>query len=349
MIGSPGWQVTVSTPASQPATAAASPDAASSADASSEDASPADATSLPGSVASRKACVTEAGSEILNDVRIDASDAALLACADIEARIHRILAHWSRSVRENVLEMSRLNVHVDKAIPGHRGLGSGTQLGLAIGRALSELSGETFVSTETLAERTGRGLRSAVGTWGFESGGLIVDGGKLPEQSVGSCVARCDFPEAWRFLLIAPSGGYGLSGADEVAAFERLQGMPTSRTERLCRIALMDLLPAIADADITAASTALTEYGRVSGEYFSVVQGGVFADDRMAEIGRRVTHRGRGFFQTSWGPTCAALCASDDELADLQRELEADSSGSLTLIAARPLNRGASVITQPAD
>lgn len=236
-------------------------------------------------------------------------------------------------------------MHVKKAIPGHRGLGSGTQLGLAIGRALSELSGELEVSAATLAERTGRGLRSAVGTWGFESGGLIVDGGKLPQQTVGTCVSRCDFPDAWRFLLIAPADGHGLSGADEVAAFEKLQGMPTERTERLCQVALMDLLPAIADADISAASTALTEYGRISGEYFSAVQGGVFADGRMADIGHLVSQRGRGFIQTSWGPTCAALCENDDELADLQNELEIVDAGSLILTAARPLNRGALVST----
>jgi beta-ribofuranosylaminobenzene 5'-phosphate synthase len=116
----------------------------------------------------------------------------------------------------------------------------------------------------------------------------------------------------------------------------------------LCRIALMDLLPAIADVNIAAASTALTEYGRVSGEYFSAVQGGVFADDRMAEIARRVTRRGRGFVQTSWGPTCAALCASDDELSDLRHELESADTGSLIMTAARPLNHGASVTGSPA-
>ncbi len=281
-------------------------------------------------------------SDTADHARITASESALLACPDIEARVRRILRHWTRSAHHHACPTG-LSLQIDKAIPGHRGLGSGTQLGLAIGRVLSELAGETSISAATLAERTGRGLRSAVGTWGFDSGGLIVDGGKLPEQTVGTCVSRCDFPAAWRFLLIAPADGHGLSGADEVAAFEKLKGMPPERTERLCRIALMDLLPAIADANIGAASTALTEYGRVSGEYFSAVQGGVFADRRMADVGRQVAQRGRGFFQTSWGPTCAALCANDDELDDLRRELASTDAGSLILSIARPLNRGASV------
>jgi beta-ribofuranosylaminobenzene 5'-phosphate synthase len=310
MIDSPGWQVT-----------------ASAADVTASDSD------------------SESGTGHSNDVCIAPSESVLLACPDVAARIDRILSHWATTTRD-AASLAGLSLRIDKAVPGHRGLGSGTQLGLAVGRALSELSGRPAVSSATLAERTGRGLRSAVGTWGFESGGLIVDGGKLPQQTVGTCVSRCELPSAWRFLLIAPADGHGLSGAAEVEAFERLRGMPPERTERLCRIALMDLLPAIADTDIGAASTALTEYGRVSGESFSAVQGGVFADNRMAAIARRVTQRGRGFFQTSWGPTCAALCASDDELNDLRRELASTETGSLILTPTRPLNRGATVVTR---
>ena len=46
-------------------------------------------------------------------------------------------------------------IAVREAIPSHSGLGSGTQLGLAVARALSELFGERDVSVETLARRGG--------------------------------------------------------------------------------------------------------------------------------------------------------------------------------------------------
>src|SRR5712671_5283413 len=47
-------------------------------------------------------------------------------------------------------------VHVERSLPPHAGLGSGTQLGLAIARALAELYG---ISTDapTLARAVGRG------------------------------------------------------------------------------------------------------------------------------------------------------------------------------------------------
>src|SRR5215208_7678979 len=76
-------------------------------------------------------------------------------------------------------ESGRLVIH--RAIPSHAGLGSGTQLGLAMDRALTELHGVTATTLE-LAAAVARGKRSAIGTWAFALGGFIVEGG----QKVGS-------------------------------------------------------------------------------------------------------------------------------------------------------------------
>src|SRR5262249_16740142 len=54
-----------------------------------------------------------------------------------------------------------------KAPPEHAGLGSGTQLGLAVGRALAAAHGLDIDAIE-LARRVGRGKRSALGIHGFE-------------------------------------------------------------------------------------------------------------------------------------------------------------------------------------
>src|SRR3954469_10658191 len=70
---------------------------------------------------------------------------------------------------------------IQRAIPSHSGLGSGTQLALAVGRALSELY-RVSAGVMELARATGRGRRSAIGTWAFELGGFIVEGGRRPES-----------------------------------------------------------------------------------------------------------------------------------------------------------------------
>ena len=50
----------------------------------------------------------------------------------------------------------------------------------------------------------GRGLRSAVGTYGFAFGGLIIEQGKAADDALSPLVYRLDVPDDWRFALIQP-------------------------------------------------------------------------------------------------------------------------------------------------
>ncbi|MBL6707453.1 MAG: beta-ribofuranosylaminobenzene 5'-phosphate synthase, partial [Planctomycetaceae bacterium] len=215
--------------------------------------------------------------------RIIVTESAKLACPETEVRVCRIVKRIRQLPDSHV---PTLNIEVAQAIPSHRGLGSGTQLALATARATNACLGMGEASASELAELTGRGLRSAVGTWGFEYGGLIVDGGKLETDSVGSMAARLEFPPGWRFLLISPQSFSGLSGEDEVTAFRELPGMPQKMTAALCRLIVMEILPAVQTQDFNRASLALAEYGNLAGEYFAPAQGGVFIDPRMQDFSR---------------------------------------------------------------
>src|SRR5207237_3971720 len=59
-------------------------------------------------------------------------------------------------------------IEVHSCAPEHVGLGSGTQLALAVARGLNLAWGVRQLDATTLAEAVGRGLRSAVGIHGFE-------------------------------------------------------------------------------------------------------------------------------------------------------------------------------------
>jgi len=72
---------------------------------------------------------------------------------------------------------SNVNIHVKQAIPEHTGLGSGTQLALAVAFSLSKLF-NLNVPLQELSLAMGRMKRTAVGTTVFEQGGFVVDGGK---------------------------------------------------------------------------------------------------------------------------------------------------------------------------
>src|SRR5262245_48972927 len=67
---------------------------------------------------------------------------------------------------------SDFRVEIEASPPEHVGLGTGTQLGLAVAAGLSALCDLPAQTPQELALSVGRGLRSAVGTYGFAMGGL---------------------------------------------------------------------------------------------------------------------------------------------------------------------------------
>lgn len=232
-----------------------------------------------------------------------------------------------------------------RSAPPHAGLGSGTQLSLALEKCLSLMSGEPDVAPAELARRAGRAGRSAIGTHGFSQGGFLVDAGIAPGSSIGELATREPCPEQWRFLLAAPRAEAGLSGIAEQQAFGTLAPMDMSTTGALCRIVLTDWLPAIRAADFAGFCSALDEYGRIIGGYFAAVQGGIYADPRMARLAADLHRAGlRGVAQSSWGPTIAVCCESEFAATRLQADLTAATEWrDCRFDVVRPLNAGARI------
>jgi beta-RFAP synthase len=215
------------------------------------------------------------------------------------------------------------HLRIEQCAPEHAGLGTGTQLALAIGRLLSEMAGEHPEAGE-IATRLGRGQRSAIGIHGFAHGGFVVDGGRGPSDAIAPLLARVSFPPDWRIVLVVPMGGHGLHGQDESRAFERLQSEPPDlrRTDELCRLVLLVLLPALHERDFDAFSESLYAFNRVAGEAFVPVQGGIYASRSIEELIEFI--RGLGFAgsgQSSWGETVFALAESEDRARALASTL----------------------------
>ena len=231
---------------------------------------------------------------------------------------------------------------INEAIPAHAGLGSGTQLGLAVAQSLALLAGEGQVSPVELAGRVGRGLRSALGLHGFARGGFLVDGGKRSDEIPAPLVARADFPADWRMILVTPRA-CGLAGAEERHAFAALPPMTQALTGELCRLALLELVPAVLEADFDACGEALYDFGRQVGEYFAPVQGGVYADPAMRGLATHLRRSGiRGVGQSSWGPTMFILCRNESKADELSRDVSRDARWSACAFRiAAPMNTGA--------
>jgi beta-ribofuranosylaminobenzene 5'-phosphate synthase len=235
-------------------------------------------------------------------------------------------------------------VEILEAIPAHAGLGSGTQLGLALGTALAALDG-TGEGPGEVARRLERGARSGIGLGAFGVGGLLVDGGKGVSDEPPPILSRLDFPEAWRLLLIFDGSRRGLSGEAERAAFRALPPFPAETAARLCRLALMRLLPGVAEADIGAVGGALGEIQRAVGDHFAPAQGGRFTSPAVAGALAWLEAEGvAGIGQSSWGPTGFALLPDEGSAERLRRALAERSRGggaSLRFAVVAGRNRGA--------
>ena len=200
------------------------------------------------------------------------------------------------------------HVVVHRTIPAHSGLGSGTQLGLAVARALAELLGFPTEPT-ALARAVSRGRRSAIGTWAFALGGFIVEGGRRPDDDgVAPLIGRYEIPGSWRCVVAVPPGSPGLSGEAEAAAFAQLPPPPQTEVERVSHLVLMQLLPALVQGDIGSFGAALSEVQRITGAWFAPQQGGVFAPGAGEALIRRLADWGAlGVGQSSWGPAVYGL------------------------------------------
>src|SRR5204862_149337 len=107
---------------------------------------------------------------------------------------------------------------VHRSIPTHSGLGSGTQLALAVARASAELSGLP-TDVMALAQAVDRGRRSGVGTWTFAYGGFVLEGGRTAgTERVAPLLARLPFPDLWRCVVAVPRGKPGRRRGGEGAA-----------------------------------------------------------------------------------------------------------------------------------
>jgi beta-RFAP synthase len=209
-------------------------------------------------------------------------------------------------------------IHVRHALPAHAGLGSGTQLGLAVARGLAELHGMPALPAEALARAVGRGVRSAIGTFVFEGGGFVLEGGRREGGGLAPLLLRHPMPPSWRCLVVVPRAVAGLSGAAEAQAFRTLPPPPEREVEAVSHLVLMGMLPALVEGRLAEFGAALTEVQRVTGGWFAPAQGGAFAPGPTATLIEALRAEGAvGVGQSSWGPTVYALAGSDADAAAL--------------------------------
>ncbi|NHV97253.1 MAG: kinase [Thaumarchaeota archaeon] len=262
-----------------------------------------------------------------------------------------------RSFAERFIEAVNAKIKcriiVEKTIPMHVGLGSGTQSALAVASLISSIN-NLRVSVEEAAVLTGRASISSIGIGVFKYGGFIVDAGhkvnpwersKKEKKSIAPIVFRHPFPKDWLFVVaVTEKERRGLSGEKERKAFDTL---PTPRKEwatDICRLVHLNLIPALIEQDIETFGKALTKIQILTGKCFEKIQGGIYASRLAEESCKKMLEAGaKAVGQSSWGPTVYALAQGMKQARKIMLSLEPllGSEFEKKVFVAEADNRGA--------
>ena len=234
----------------------------------------------------------------------------------------------------------------------HVGLGSGTQISLAVATAFNKICDLGF-SVRELAHIVGRGGTSGIGVAAFEIGGFIVDGGhskkEKPEFLPSSAskakpapvIARLDFPD-WDVVIAIPdlTGFYGVR---EVNLFREICPIPLGEVRELCHLILMKLLPAVVEEDLDEFGDAIWRIQRLGFKKAEIDRYGDLIRDALNHVSSATKATG----MSSTGPAIYAI--TDSNAKDIAKELESffrDKGLDCETIITKAKNSGAEIFVE---
>jgi beta-ribofuranosylaminobenzene 5'-phosphate synthase len=227
-----------------------------------------------------------------------------------------------------------------QSIPQHAGLGSGTQMVLAIGAGLNQLF-NLNLTVPQIAQLSKRGSRSGIGIAAFEQGGLLLDGGKINHE-LPEITLRQTFPEDWRVLLIADSAYTGVHGEAELQAFQSLKPAQHSLRDMM----FDHMMPALQRSDLLVFGAYMADLQAYNGAYFAPIQGGHYASADVAAVLAWLQKNGAVCVgQSSWGPTGFAIVDSAQQAESLQSQAQLEFAGktNISFQICRGKNTGATI------
>ncbi len=242
---------------------------------------------------------------------------------------------------------TNVEINVKEIIPEHIGLGSGTQLSLAIASCLSNLN-KLNIGVRDLAKTMNRGIMSGIGIEAFRKGGFIIDSGRSVNgnEDLPFVTYRHNFPENWTFILTVPSIRRGFSGKDEELAFKKVIPSSPKIAGDICRLLQMKMLPSLIERDIETFGQALMDVDRKVGLYFKEVQHGIYKEKIIKSLIDCMLDSGsHGAGQSSWGPAVYGIVEDNNakKLESAVNEFFKENKMEGTIIRTHANNHGAEI------
>jgi beta-ribofuranosylaminobenzene 5'-phosphate synthase len=239
-----------------------------------------------------------------------------------------------------------IKIEVKSDYDAHVGLGSGTQISLAVAKAFNELY-ELGLSVRRMAEITGRGGTSGIGVAVFEMGGFVLDGGhskkEKPEFLPSSAskakpprvLSRYDLPD-WNIVVAVPElkGFYGFR---EINLFKEFCPIPLEDVRKICHVILMKLLPSIVEQDLDEFGEAIMMIQRLGFKRIEIDQYGDLIWNLMDSVDFPIG-------MSSTGP--ALYVVTDTDAKEVRKDIEnyfKEKNVRVKLYVTKPKNTGAEV------
>ncbi|MFZ2472292.1 MAG: beta-ribofuranosylaminobenzene 5'-phosphate synthase [Methanothrix sp.] len=259
----------------------------------------------------------------------------------------------ARAVQKH-LDLGGARLSIRSGYRTHAGLGSGTQIGIAAGKAMCELYHQPL-SVREIARLTRRGGTSGIGTAAFETGGFLIDGGhsygpgkdKMSFSPSSACggvrpaavTMRHDFPRDWKIILALPDIAAGAHGNREADIFQEYCPLPVSEVHELCYQILVRMVPSIVEENLDDFGAAVNRVQEIGFKKIEVMMQHPVVHRLMAQM-RQAGAACAGL--SSFGPTVYAI--TDTQGRDIEasaREAMREVGGEVLITRAR--NEGARV------
>lgn len=234
----------------------------------------------------------------------------------------KLMDDYADKIKNSALKMAEfLNIDsgfgfkIKKTYPAHSGLGSGTQISLAVAKVILKLHDKDMAAPQ-IAKIVGRGGTSGIGVRAFDNGGFIIDGGhKLSEKPdflpssaskapPAPLIARYNFPEEWDIILAIPNVPAGASGQKEVNIFQEHCPISIGEVQKLSHVLLMKMMPAVVEGDIKSFGEAVNKIQNIGFKKIELE----FQDPIINKIIENMRSAGAaGVGMSSFGPTIYAI------------------------------------------
>ncbi len=234
-------------------------------------------------------------------------------------------------------DLPRCRIRLERSAQPHCGLGSGTQLALAVAESICQSIALTVPPGVLATQLAARGRRSAVGVHGYFGGGLICETAD-PAKKLNRVQNRVSVSNEWRVGIFRPlSETRSVSGDHEQKRFSTLSAATSSQRESLADLASQMILAA-KRCDFPNFASLVQQYNCQSGLLFEAAQGGPYNGDAVTELVKTLCDRGAlGIGQSSWGPGVFSWFESEENAQSFSRSLPKEID---TIGIARPLNNG---------